>query len=645
MSILYFIKNKILFLALVLCCFSAVAQTVPYSLAAVSETLKSNASVITHLEAISLDVESLEKATLRMHKIFTVVDDDGKEALLFNEYSTKFISLDEVEIRVYDEAGKQVQKFKKKDMATVAVGEGLVDEGYVTYYRIKTPSYPVTVEVNYEQKFKSTLYLPKYRFIQSKEAVVESNYTVKVPADLHLRYKAEHSSVTPAITEDGKYKIYKWTVKNLSPVENEEGSVGSDGFPYINIVSDQFSHYGFRGDLSSWKSFGSWINDLYKGLDELPADRQQFFQALVADAPTEREKIRRIYQFLQQNFRYVSIQLGIGGLRPFSATFTDQKKYGDCKALSNYMKAALKTVGIRSHIAIINAEYNQEPVDPGFPANSFNHAILCVPEPKDSIWLECTSSTTGFGQLGTFTENRNALLITEGGGVLVPTPKSTAASNSFNTHTTITMEDDLSAIADTKMETTGEFREQMADVLKQNRDDQKEILVFYLGYKQPDFFELSATNTATDQQAALKMELRKLPEFNSGTKYFINPRIHKMWTSKLPTAENRKLDFYFHFPFEKEDTTIIKLPAGFKPDVLPTGKALNTAYGSYQSRYWYNETENAVYSATSFSLKKHKVLAADYRMVKAFFDEVLQDDAQRIVVNKKVDSSTEKKAF
>ncbi|MEI9809836.1 MAG: transglutaminase domain-containing protein [Bacteroidota bacterium] len=81
----------------------------------------------------------------------------------------------------------------------------------------------------------------------------------------------------------------------------------------------------------------------------------------------EKESIRRIYRYMQENFRYVSIQLGIGGLKPFSAEFTDKKKYGDCKALSNYMKAALKSVGIPSHVAIINSGFNRNRWMPAFP--------------------------------------------------------------------------------------------------------------------------------------------------------------------------------------------------------------------------------------------------------------------------------------
>ena len=77
--------------------------------------------------------------------------------------------------------------------------------------------------------------------------------------------------------------------------------------------------------------------------------------------------------------RYVNIKLGIGGLKPLPATFVDQKKYGDCKALSNYMNALLKAVGIKSYYAIINAGANEEPATPSFPGDNFDHIILCVP--------------------------------------------------------------------------------------------------------------------------------------------------------------------------------------------------------------------------------------------------------------------------
>lgn len=632
-------KKSLFVLIVFLASFAAGAQSGLYTLASVPEALKAKATVVTYLEDITYEIESLDKTTYSVHKIFTVINEEGKDALLFNEYSSKYVSLEDAEIKVYDGNGKQTARYKKKDMTTVATGEGLIEDGYVTYYRITPPSYPVTIELNYEQKIKSTLAVPDYRFIQPKQSILSSTYTARVPVEFNLKYKPVNTTVQPVITDDGKDKIYKWSVKDLAPLEYEEGAVSAHSrYPHIALAAEQFSHYGYRGDFSSWKNFGTWVSNLYTGLDELPADRQQFFANLVKDVPDQKEKIRKIYQYMQQNFRYVSIQLGIGGYRPFSATFTDQKKYGDCKALSNYMKAALKTVGIRSHVAIINAEFNQEPVDPEFPSNNFNHVILCVPGQKDSTWLECTSSTAAFGELGNFTENRNALLITENGGVLVPTPRSHASANVFTTLTTVSLADDLSGISETVIYAHGEFREILNSIIKEKKDRQKEAIVFYWGFKQPEDFIL----TKDGETATLKMAFSKIPEFSSGDKVFINPRMNKIWSSKLPKSDNRKLDYYFRYPFEKRDTTIYKLPAGSKPDVVAKEKELKCDYASFTSKSWYNESENAVYVVTALILQQYKIPASGYAAVKKFFDDINQEDAQKLVVKK---GEAPKKAF
>jgi len=626
-----------------LLCTTTIGQTGIYSLSNVPEAVKNNADVVVHRESTDVDIQGVEKFTIKVDRIFSVVNEDAKADLVFRQYSSKNISLEDAEIKVYDANGKQTARYKKKEMSTSAIGEGLIEDGYVTYYYVTASSYPITLEFKYEIRIKGTLNIPDYMLAEENEGVVESDYTVHVPSDLGFRYKAKHADIQPVITDEGKMKTYKWGVKNLSPLKDEAGAAESqDRYPHVTFAVNKFSYYGLEGDLSSWKNFGSWLSGLYNGLDDLPADRQQFFNDLVKGATTNKEKIARIYQYLQENFRYVSIQLGIGGLKPFPADFTDKKKYGDCKGLSNYMKAALKSVGIKSYVAIINAEYDREPADPDFPENGFNHVILCVPDQKDSVWLECTSSSNEFNELGTFTENRYALLITDEGGVLVATPKSRSYSNTLVTTTTIPMLDDLSAITETVFSAKGEYREMMNDILKSNKDEQKKIAVSYLGFKQPDDLEF-AKESSEGSKTKLRMLVAKVPEFSAGEKLFISARMYKLWSSVLPKADNRKLDFYFRFPFEKTDTTILKLPAGAKADALPKGSEINCKYASFRSSYWYDESSNSVYSVCSLVLKQHKIPATDYPSVKKFFDDLMQDDSQKIVIRKA--TSPEKKAF
>jgi len=115
---------------------------------------------------------------------------------------------------------------------------------------------------------------------------------------------------------------------------------------------------------------------------------------------------------------------------------------------------------------------------------------------------------------------------------------------------------------------------------------------------------------------------------------FVSPRIYKLWPGKLPKADNRKQDYYFSYPLEKTDTTIFKIPGGFKSEALPQPKSLKCDYASYSTKYWYDAGQNSIYSTAKLILTDHKIPASKYADIKKFFDEVLMDDSQKIVIKK-----------
>jgi hypothetical protein len=626
--------KKCLLLITTLCITWALQAQVTtlYALSSMPDIVKKDADVIKRYENIEFEVKDIDRSSLTVHQIVTVMNEKGKDALHFAEYTHKFRVLEDAEVKVFDALGRPLTRYKQKDMTTQASFSNLVDDVKYTWVNFPAASYPVTYELKYSIRLKGNLIFPSFDIQDANQSVESSVFTAKVPKNLDLRFREKNINIKPETAVEGDYKTYRWTIKNLPAVKYERGAVSP--YPYVMLAPNQFKYDDFEGDLSTWKDYGLWIANLYKGLDKLPADRIAFFQDMVKDIPDKHEKIKKLYEYLQKNFRYVSIQLGIGGFRPFSAEFTDKKKYGDCKALSNCMRTMLSAVGIKSYNAIINAGKNGLAMDADFPAQVSNHVILCVPLEKDTVWLECTSNTNDFNVLGPFTENRNALLITENGGVLVATPASTSAENTFNAHTVIKLEEDGSGTTLTTFKTTGEFKEEMRYIIEEKKDDQKEYIVHSLRFKQPDDFLFKLKEGAGAYTTTLELAYEKIHEFNAGNKLFINPRIYKFWTSVLPKAEDRRQDYYFSFPFEKNDTTVFKLPAGFSVEVLPKVKELSNNYASYSTKYWFNDTEKAVYAATSLVLKKHKVAAAGYAEIKKFFDEVLMDDTQRIVIKK-----------
>lgn len=613
------------------------AQVIAYDTASIPGQVKKNASRVMRYENIAFDVPDMDHGRLTVHQVITVLDERGKSSLLFGERTDKFISLEGVEIKVYDATGKNTDKYKQKDLHVLALGEELIDDSKMNFFEIPAANFPVTVEYKYELRFKGILSYPPYQIMLPREGVEFSMYTARVKNDLDLRYKEKNISLAPAITEDGRYKLYTWTVKNLAPVEDEEGAVSYESrFPSILLAPNRFKLDDYEGDMTSWTNFGRWYADLQKGMDVLPEDRKNFFRDLIKGAKDDRAKTKIIYEYLQKNFRYVSIELGIGGYKPFPAAYTDNKKFGDCKALSNYMQAVLRAVGIKSYQALINAEYNSEPVDPSFPCNLFDHVILCVPQLKDSIWLECTSRTSEFGELGSFTENRNALLITEDGGVLVTTPKSKPGENTFSAFTRIDLKEDGSGKTSSVLKTLGEYKQDMIHIADEKADDRKSYTIDILGFKDPGEILFPEKALPGAYELVVGQDMESIPELKTSSKMFIPTRIYRLWSRKLPKAEDRHQDFYFECPFEKSDTTVFHLPDGYLPDELPEARNSKCDLATYTTRYWYDEKGHQIYSTAKIVLTQYKIPVKSYAGVKDFFDAILQDESEKIVIKKQI---------
>ena len=110
---------------------------------------------------------------------------------------------------------------------------------------------------------------------------------------------------------------------------------------------------------------------------------------------------------------------------------------------------------------------------------------------KDTVWLECTSHFNDFGHLGDFTENRNALLYKETGGVLVRTPASKAEDNIFRMQTTVILNEDGSGTMEGVLHSTGSFKYDMVDLSMEKKDVQKEFLIKRVGFINPDEYSLN----------------------------------------------------------------------------------------------------------------------------------------------------------
>ncbi len=616
------------------CCF---AQADIYAAHTIPDSLKKDANVVVREETIKFTIKDINSARYDVHQVITILNEQGKRYLNFNEFSYEFRVLDDAEIKVYDASGVKKNTFSKKEMTSLNYGEGLVPEGKLTYFNVSPPGYPVTVEINYSIKYKGLFNYPGNYFQHSNQSVQKAVFDVEVPADLSLRYKILNCNYQPVITKDGNKDQYHWEVKNLRAFKTEKHVGSTDNYlPQVLLGPNKFQLDEYDGDMTSWKNFGEWYKKVYLKTSVLPEDRKLFYASLVKEAKTGADKARILYNYLQNNMRYVSIQLGIGGLKPFPASFVDNKKYGDCKALSNYLKSALDAVGVKSNMVIIEGGTTPGIVREDFPAHYFNHVILCIPQQKDSIWLECTSTTLPFAELGPFTENRKAMMVTDDGGVLVNTPISKYADNTQSIHTIIEVNEDGGAKVKTSCSLIGEGRNELLMYYHDLQEDEKrKFFITNMEWKQPDNFEITNSKNKTNPYlVSATMDYEKIYSFNAGSKLFFEPRLYPVFDEEIPEYEKRVRDYYFTCPYQAIDTTVYKFPAGFTAENIPKNKLVEFPFAYYSCNYNWDAATRTLTAIALLQIKERVIKAADYTKLVDFKNQVMANTNEKIVMKK-----------
>ncbi|MDO3642030.1 DUF3857 domain-containing protein [Mucilaginibacter sp. L3T2-6] len=611
-----------------------------YQSSTIPDSLKTDANVVVRYSSRDIVVKGPGKMVLTVHKIVTVLNEKGDyEAQMVLGYNKKYDNFSDIVMRVYNDKGAVIKKYHKGDMYDGAAngGELVTDERFLGV-RHSIASYPATIEKEYEENVTSSLDIGKWAIQGEQEAVQNANCHIRIDNNAGFRYLNKNTAVKPIVSPntDGVTTDYYWAVKNLKAFKIEEGAVAWHVLPGIEFAANNFEFYGVKGSLSTWNDFGKFIKGLNADVNSLPPQREAEIRQMTDSIKSDKKKAEFLYNYMQKNMRYVSVQLGIGGLKPFSASFVDQQKYGDCKALSNYMSALLKAVNIPSCYAVVNAEPNKEPADFSFPFNSFNHVILCIPFKGDTTWLECTSSINKFGQLGPFTENRTALLITEDGGKLVNTPRSRITDNQFNSEAHIVLAEDGSAKTQVKILASGEYRFDYINYAALKQDEQKELYLRMLNIKQPSMFNISPGKDFDGvKEVDMEIEYDRFCDVMAGDKQFYRPRVFDLCAFSVPIEENRKTDYYFEHPLQKSCVTTIDLPSGYEVEALPANQSLKFSYGNYDVKYVYDAAKNQVVSTAKFNLTNHIIPAAKYTELQQYLDAVAKAQNKKLVIKRK----------
>jgi uncharacterized protein DUF3857/transglutaminase superfamily protein len=611
-----------------------------YAVSRISPVLIKNANAVTRLSERSFEFRSTKEAIEKKHWVITIMNENGDEFADFVDGYGKLIEINSVEGFLYDANGKLLKKVKTKEMQDLSgVGESsLMEDTRVKHHNFYYKVYPYTVEYNEEITYKYTLFFPDW-MPQGREklSVEKSSFTIVCPAEYKLRYKSSHYTGEPTITTDNNKKLYSWSVNNLPAVIKEVYAPRMDEITTKVITGpSDFQVGNYVGNMVSWQDFGKFIYALKDGRDQLPENVKQTVHLIADRISDPKKKIEALYEYMQKNTRYISIQLGIGGWQPFDASYVATKGYGDCKALTNYMYSILKEVGIPSNYTLIHAGELEKYFDEDFPSSQFNHVILSVPLSADTMWLECTSQTVPAGYLGSFTCDRYALMIDQNGGKLVRTPTYSLNDNLQLRKTTAKLDD--AATLSVKCVTT--YRAEQQDDLHGmihylTKDKIKEQL-----QKDLDFATYDVVNFEYKEEKSAMPLLTESLDLSisnyaslTGKRLFIMPNVMTRRSAKLKADEERKYDIEMLYPYIDKDSVELEVPAGFEVESAPAAVTLDNKFGHYASSV--KVEGNKIYYYREMQHYTGRFPAKDYSALVSFYDAIYKADRNRVVLVKK----------
>lgn len=535
---------------------------------------------------------------------------------------TKRSKIQELKAHIKDGDGKTVRVLKKGDIIDKSdISDiSLYEDNMVKEFTLNHNSYPYTICYSYKQEEKEFLYIDYWIPVLDPEIpTLSAELSLTVPSDFPISI-SQNNLGEPEISEDGKQKKYIWKTSytNLIPRERLMPPI-REFLPYVKIVPHAF-RYDKKGFHTDWTSFGDWEVELLKGLNDIPNREKEKTDQIIRGISDKREQIRALYHYLQNETRYINVAIDKGGLKPFPASYVSTNKYGDCKALTNYMKSLLELYQIKAYYTNVYAGDIIQEVDKDFPSQQFNHVILFVPLENDSIWLDCTSKGP-FNYLGTFSQNRNAFVIDYNNSSFVRTPSLLKEQVLSTRNISVNLSGKETAelfYQNTYRGKTFEMLNSLETLVSKN--EQKKIIQDYIvGRKE----ELLAYEIIKKRRDDCFVQLNYSTRSTHVHNVYGNDIIVPHMGFKLPQLENpneRKLPVQINYPVYETDTVTYRFPSGFALGNRLNNQVIESKYGYYKTNYAY--ANNSITVIKTLFLNSGYYKSDDYNNFYLFIEKI-----------------------
>ncbi|MBK7544124.1 MAG: DUF3857 domain-containing protein [Elusimicrobia bacterium] len=328
-----------------------------------------------------------------------------------DEYNPTFEKLTMSAVVITPE-GKRIHHNKVQDKARSG-NNAVYDDTRVVTLTVPNLTVGSTVELriayhNFKPRVPGQIEL--FHQIEPSGEAKRVRYAVTWPQGMDLTFLPSNGLAPGKSTvTNGKHTL-EWAFNDRDEIPDE------DYTPPVEHLAGSMSISNWK----DWSQLDAFFAPVVGESAKVTPPIQKLAEEIMAKSTSTADRIQGVFNYIDDNVRYVSMNLGQNGLTPHPAEETLKNRYGDCKDRTALAIALLKVLGVKAYPALVAPTLPE--IQDALPRwGYFNHMIAAV-EHGGLYFVESTDNNFPYTEQHPGLNGGQVFLIDGNGGKRITLP-------------------------------------------------------------------------------------------------------------------------------------------------------------------------------------------------------------------------------
>lgn len=433
-------------------------------------------------------------------------------------------------------------------------------------------------------------------------------------------------SVASRIETRGDETVYRFSADHIPRVEGEPAMPGvAEVAPYLHVST-----------YRSWAEVGRWYWNLVADQMQDDGTLKKAAAAATAGLVSTADKVKAIHRLVVESTRYVGLEFGIHGYKPYKATQVFERRFGDCKDKASLLVALLRTVDVDSEMVLLRTRHGGTIDDKPASLAVFDHAIAYVPALE--LYLDGTAEFSGLGELPSEDQGVMALRVSAKGATLVRTPILPATSNQAHRIWTVDLQEAGAATVVEELTVTGQAAHEWREHYQTPGERRERYAKVWNGRYAGSVLDRVEMNVGDRNQPVTVRATVRVPRLGEarsrGELDLPSSSREADFTSTYARLGRRQWPLVLAYPWHHEEELTYRLPEGARLVHSPASRQINSRFGEFTLAVE-NRGRGMVTVKSALRVENNRIEPSEYADFRSFLRDTDAALAERLVVDVK----------